>query len=319
MRLHVALITAFAACLTVACGSDDSGGSGGTAGSSAGSGGTAGSGVGGSAGSGAGGTGGSAASGGSAGAGGNAGTAGSAGSGGSAGAGDADGDGLGDALEQQLAADNFPFHSLDPNDGCPRSGVVFRATPHPDSATHVMIWYVVLFENDCGANGHVGDDEVFGVVVDPALTAPQSILAVRAIAHQGTICDSATTCGSLPGCNACTTASKNGASYPVVFASVDKHGQYVSESTCDASFICDFGGCALSSTPNLPPLVNAGEPSAPLVTDLTAQGFITAANGWTEASLMGFNPWSNQDFGSAGNVTDDLTDSAFVVPVSGCN
>jgi hypothetical protein len=319
---RTAVLTAsLAVSLAVACGSDDSSdgdGTGGTAATGGSSGTTAGGG--GSAGSaGSAGLGGSSATGGSAGQAGSTSTGGSAGSGGSGGAGDADGDGLDDALELTLATDNFPFHSLAPNDDCPLNGVVFRATPHPDSPAHVMIWYVVLFQNDCGANGHVGDDEVFGVVVDPTLAAPQSILAVRAISHQGTICEGNTTCGTLPGCNPCTTATKNGASFPVVFASVDKHGQYVVESTCDANFICDFGGCTLNPTPNTPPLVNAGEPNQPLVTDLSAQGFITAANGWTEASLMGFNPWSNQEFGSAGNVSDDLTDAAFVIPLSGCN
>ena len=314
------LIALLVTSLAVACGSDDSAGGG--SGNASGSGGTS-AGAAGSGGNGGnGGNGGSAgrASGGSSGAGASGGVAGSGGSAGSAGSGvDADQDGLDDALEQALAEDNFPFHSLAPNDGCKTNGVVYRAAPHPSSAAHVMIWYVVLFQNDCGANGHVGDDEVFGAVIDPALPAPQSLLAVRAISHQGTFCESVTTCGTLPGCEPCTTAPRNGASYPVVFASIDKHGQYVKESTCDASFICDFGGCTLNSAPNLPPLVNAGEPGQPLVSDLSAQGFITAANGWDEAALMGFDPWSNQEFGSAGNVTDDLTDEAFVVPPSGCN
>ena len=61
-------------------------------------------------------------------------------------------------------------------------------------------------------------------------------------------------------------------------------------------------------------MVNAGEPNAHLTEDLTDAGFITAANGWTEASLLHFNPWGGTDFGGAGNVTGDLTDPAFDLP-----
>jgi hypothetical protein len=249
------------------------------------------------------------------------GAAGAAGGAGASGASfvDADGDGLDDALELSLASDHFPYHSIHPNDKCPLHGVLFRATPHPDDATRIMIWYVVLFESDCGAIGHVGDDEVFGVVLDPALPPGQSVLALRAISHQGTLCERVTTCGTLPGCKPCTFAKKDGVDLPVVFASVNKHGQYVQESPCDLNLICDFGGCALNPAPTSPPFVNAGEPGKPLVNDLTANGFITATNGWTKSELMGFDPWSNQDFGGAGNVTDDLTDPAFVVPIAGCN
>ena len=56
-----------------------------------------------------------------------------------------------------------------------------------------------------------------------------------------------------------------------------------------------------------------GEPTAPLVHDLTSAGFITASNGWTEAELMNHGPWNAAvDFGSAGNVADDLADATFV-------
>ncbi len=64
--------------------------------------------------------------------------------------------------------------------------------------------------------------------------------------------------------------------------------------------------------------MNAGEPGKPLVNDLTTDGFINAAEGWTEPSLMSYDPWSGQDFGTAGNVADDLVDPAFVIPLSGC-
>lgn len=283
------------------------------------------------------GAGGAAGSGGNAGASGSAGSAGSSGgsagsSGGSAGGGgtlpadagadapfsDGDGDGLDDADELSLAQAHFPYYSLAPDDKCPRHGVLFRATPHPADSTKIAIWYVVLFEKDCGANGHVGDDEVFGAIVDPKTPAPAGLLALRAISHQGTLCEKTTTCGTLPSCKPCKTADKGGKAFPVVFASVNKHGGYVDEGTCDLNFVCDFGGCTLNPTPAAPPFANAGEPGKPLTNDLTQNGFVNAANGWTEPSLMGFDPWSNKEFGSAGNVTDDLGDTAFLIAPSGC-
>jgi len=48
------------------------------------------------------------------------------------------------------------------------------------------------------------------------------------------------------------------------------------------------------------------------VHDLTASGFITQANGWTEPVLMDFDPWdAARDFGGAGNIAGDLQDPVF--------
>ena len=49
--------------------------------------------------------------------------------------------------------------------------------------------------------------------------------------------------------------------------------------------------------------------------DLTTSGFITGANGWTESSLMNFDPWVDHNFGGAGSVAKDLVDPAFLTPV----
>jgi hypothetical protein len=238
------------------------------------------------------------------------------GGGGSA-ASDGDLDGIDDAAEDALARNLFPVLSVHPQDDCPLHGVLYRLSPHPADPDLVTVWYVVLFQNDCGANGHVGDDEVFGVIADPAQRGAAAILALRAISHQGTPCQNDTSCGALPNCGACATAMKNGESHPIVFPSRDKHGLFANEGTCDQSIVCDFGGCQLATAAE-PPFVNAGEPMHPLVNDLTARGFITEANGWTEPSLQNFDPWGGMDFGGAGNVTDDLTDAAFVIDPGGC-
>ncbi len=174
-------------------------------------------------------------------------------------------------------------------------------------------------EQTGGSGGkHVGDNEVSGVVVDPALPTPAGILAVRAISHQSTACEANTTCGALNGCNPCATAQRNGAAFPVVFSSVTKHGSYVDEGACDRNFICDPGGCGFAPTADDPPLLNAGEPGSPLITNLTTEGFINGAHGWSEQELMNFNPWGGGEFGGAGKVSEDLVDMAFVISLSGC-
>jgi hypothetical protein len=226
---------------------------------------------------------------------------------------DEDGDGIPDAREAEWASAYLPLLSIHPSDGCKTHGILYRLSPHPKDAKKMMMRVVVLFDEDCGANGHAGDDEVFGVVFDPQKPAPAGILAVRAISHQGTPCERTTTCGSCRGLSACSTATKDGAAYPVVYPSKDKHGLYVDKGTCSTSFVCDFGGCSLATSPPASPMVNAGEPGKPLVTNLTTEGFVTAANGWTKQELMNFDPWKPGDFGGAGDVSNDLVDDAFVV------
>jgi len=216
---------------------------------------------------------------------------------------DLDLDGLDDAFEAQLAATSLPVIGLHPSDACPRSGLLFRARKHPLDPTLIFIVYVHLFEKDCGLTSHVGDDEVFAVTVNPGA----GVTAMRAISHQGTLCERRSDCGTCNGASACTTSNGR----PIVYFSKDKHAAYVSLSACGTLTCLDQ--CATGDRTGIP-LVNAGEPNAHLTEDLTDAGFITAANGWTEASLLHFNPWGGAKFGGAGSVTSDLTDSAFDTP-----
>jgi hypothetical protein len=222
---------------------------------------------------------------------------------------DLDGDGIPDAREAELAAAYLPFLSLHPDDGCTVGGLLYRMRPHPEDASRIHIVYVHLFQTDCGLTSHVGDDEAFGVTIDPAVPPPEGILAIRTISHQNTPCEQTNDCGAACGLDGCEIQ----AGRPVVFSSRDKHGGYLSRTRCNFTTCLDQ--CQMNSVGVERALVNAGEPEAPLVRDLTAEGFIQAANGWTETSLHGYDPWSGQDFGSAGNVADDLVDPAFLTPV----
>jgi hypothetical protein len=227
---------------------------------------------------------------------------------------DLDLDGLDDAREDQLARDYLPYLSLDPSDGCPLSGLVARVRKHPADATKILIVYSHLFERDCGLNGHVGDNEAFGVAIDPTLPAPAGILAIRTASHQNTVCERVTECSTCAtdGRVACDRAAEGGQMWPVLYASKGKHGQYATRAQCPLLGTC-FDQCTLSSARARPPVVNVGEPGVALVHDLTAQGFINATHGWTEATLMAHDPWNSAiDFGDAGNVADDLVDPEFV-------
>lgn len=249
------------------------------------------------------------------GAGGDTTTSSSNGAGGGAGFVDLDQDGLDDGWENKVAAEYLPFLSLDPGDGCPLGGLVVRVRPHPSNPALLHVVYDHLYERDCGLTAHVGDNEAFGATIDPNVPPPAGILTLVAIGHQATICEKKTTCGSCGGLDACATALKNGVSYPVVFSSKDKHASYVKKNDCNPILSC-FDTCTLAPTTTDVPLVNVGEPNAPLVTDLTDQGFITSANGWTAQELFHWNPWdTSKDFGGAGNVAGDLVDDAFVPPV----
>jgi hypothetical protein len=227
---------------------------------------------------------------------------------------DHDLDGLDDARELELANDYLPYVSLAADDGCPLDGMVVHVFPHPGDATKVVVIYSHLFQEDCGLNGHVGDDESFGILIDPKMPAPGGILAIKSASHQNTLCEHDTECSTCAGDSrpACDRATINGAPFPVLYASKDKHGQYATLAQCPFLGTC-FDECSLAQTATHPPIVNVGEPAAPLVHDLTTEGFITPANGWTRQELMHFDPWdATHDFGGAGNIAGDLTDTAFL-------
>jgi len=227
---------------------------------------------------------------------------------------DLDGDGLDDATELQLAIDYMPFVSLAPDDGCSLDGMLVRVSPHPADPTKVLIVYDHLLEHDCGLSGHIGDDEVFGVAIDPARPAPAGILAIRAISHQNTPCERDTECSTCADDSraACDLAADAGGMWPVVYSSKDKHGNYASMSQCPLFGTC-FDTCTLATQRTRPPVANAGEPAHHLIDDLTTQAFITEANGWSEPTLMHFDPWNpTATFGGAGNIASDLVDPSFV-------
>ena len=182
----------------VGCGNKPAGGSGGGAGGASGGGNGGGSGLGGGTGGGtAGGLGGGDGGGSGLGGGSGGGTAGGVGggtaggagggSGGGAGVGggsadagiiDLDRDGLDDAWENAIARAYLPILAGHPQDACPLDGFVYRIHKHPQDPALIHIIYDHLYQDDCGLGGHVGDDEVFAITVNPAKPAPLGITAM---------------------------------------------------------------------------------------------------------------------------------------------
>ena len=226
---------------------------------------------------------------------------------------DGDGDGLDDAMELAWAEQYLPYISLSPDDECPTAGIVVRVTPI-DPPGFIRLRYDILYNEDCGIGGHIGDDERFAMTIDVSRPPPDGIVTIKAISHKGSTCEKESDCGSCPGQRACETLVQNGTPRPTIWVSREKHGNYVNRSsTCELTSTC-LDQCSDNATPASLPIVNVGEPCFPLVSNLTTEGFITMANGWTHAELFDYDPWGGQPFGGGSVIATDLTDPAFETP-----
>lgn len=168
----------------------------------------------------------------------------------------------------------------------------------------VMVNAALLYGKDCGALGHtsdvegfsfslrhIGPDSVAGWMYD---TLMQNWIGVtiQTTSHASTPCEHIET---LPYKSFLTP---NGVD--TVFASPDKHGNYLTKGGCNTSFICNPGCNNTPSKKNVKP-VNIGEEFAGLVSDL----------GTYYPAYAGEDPWSTNEFlttqgGSAGAIRDKM-------------
>jgi hypothetical protein len=219
---------------------------------------------------------------------------------------DDDGDGIDDDLEREVATLNFPRVLLAEGESCGAPhGVVYRVRRHPLNPKRLAITYIVLYGNDCGdLTGHVGDAESFAITVDlDAQPGAAATVGVEAWAHAGTACGSTSSCETAAASGACgEPASVTSPPEIVIYASRDKHANYLSRSTCSDN-------CLDSCSPGervWGPLVNVGEPDHPTVRDLTALGFVQSASGWAN-QLLHFDPWGTSELGGGGRLDNPLT------------
>ena len=175
-----------------------------------------------------------------------------------------------------------------------------------------LIWYnpivkintAVLYGQDCGLLGHTADVEGFNFSVK--YTGPDSVAGwmydtlmnrwvggeIQSISHAGTACQQIET---YPYKSYLFPNGKD-----TVYASPDKHGNYLTIGGCGSSFICN-PGCGSTQITKHVKNINLGEPNAPLVTDL----------GTCYAGYAGENPWTTANFlnsqgGNAGAIRDKM-------------
>ena len=175
-----------------------------------------------------------------------------------------------------------------------------------------LIWYeplikvntAVLYGQDCGLSGHkadvegfnfsikyIGPDTLAGWMYD---TVMQNWMGgtIQTISHAGTLCQQVET---HPYKSALFPAGLD-----TVYASPDKHGNYLTISGCGSSFICN-PGCGGTQIVKHVRNINLGEPNATLVTDM----------GNLYPAYVGNPPWQTANFlsslgGNAGSIRDKM-------------
>jgi hypothetical protein len=167
----------------------------------------------------------------------------------------------------------------------------------------IMINVAVLYGKDCGLNGHIADVEGFaftchytgasetGWRTDTAMSRWRGE-RIQTISHASTICEKIET---LPYKSAAAPTGKDS-----VYASPNKHGNYLTLATCNANAVCDQGCFGLLKQKRCKPL-NCGELNASLIPDL----------GTYYAQYAGENPWNGLNFlaaqgGNAGSIKDKM-------------
>ena len=158
----------------------------------------------------------------------------------------------------------------------------------------IMVHCAVLYGQDCGALGHnadvegfhfslkyIGPDTIAGWMYDTIMSNWMGA-TIQSISHDATLCQHIE-----------THAYKSvvaPAGVDSVYASPNKHGNYLTISACDAALICN-PNCDAAQIRKKVINVNVGEPRASLVPDLGA----------FYAAYAGNDPWSTANFLAAQN------------------
>jgi hypothetical protein len=203
--------------------------------------------------------------------------------------GDADGDGIDDALEAQLAEQFFPTLHYSWGEMCASPdpirvlfrvhNLVYNGVPNTD---RIAIDYVILYSEDCGAEGHSGDNEAFQVLV--VKNGDNWYFSnIAAVAHQ----DTANETSSLGWSD-------------VLWVSENKHGNYASLSSCGDG-VWNFDDCEENGPGRSHILYNVGEPDAHLLNNL----------GDINSNWDGEHVWDDGQFLDAGYIRNQLFIASF--------
>lgn len=171
----------------------------------------------------------------------------------------------------------------------------------------IMVHSALLYGKDCGLSGHTADVEGFsysikyigpdtaaGWMYDTVLTHWQGG-TIQTVSHASTLCEQVETKPSK--------AIPPFLTNDTVYASPDKHGNYLTISKCGSSFICNPGCGGIPASKKVKP-VNIGEPGFALISDL----------GTVYTAYAGNDPWGTANFlaaqsGSAGAIKDKMIKS----------
>jgi len=243
---------------------------------------------------------------------------------------DLDGDGIPQSLELQLAQHFFPTIWYDSGEDTSAPGgnhdhrehnqpgrLAFRVRPHPDRSDHIAITYALLYRVDGGENFifpadfgcHQGDVEAFAISLKPDASCAlgYSIESFKTFAHDGTFAEHVRE-RTVSGCNWGFSAAPVTREFALL-ASENKHGNYLTESECDAGLggfeNCDYDWTA--GDVNSWVGINVGE-SEP-----------ETARRHMDLSPLGFSNrlWANESFCGGPHSFSDLAQLA-CIPLSLC-
>lgn len=182
---------------------------------------------------------------------------------------DNDHDGMADALEAVLLEQFRPSFMIS-NDECDvlpaeissgvalprvlaRNGTIYgQATPHAQG--EVELHYFHLWSRDCGSHGHPGDVEHVSALIARQKDGSWQAQYWYAAAHEQTVCER-----SMFAHAAELHALNKG---PAVWISAGKHASYFSGELCNGG--CGGDSCRAARSAPVLPIVNLGEPGAPL-------------------------------------------------------
>jgi hypothetical protein len=221
---------------------------------------------------------------------------------------DVDADGLSDYVEDAVASRFFPWVWFDSGEDCTLPAkssnpgtVLARVRRHPDDRDKIAIQYVILYQRDCGdllgVSSHYGDVEPVSITAAPNPACPYGYgaFSVKTVAHEGTgsevveqrllgnVCDWGRGAGGAP-------------SLAKVYSSENKHGTYLSDSTCDGA-VGGLDNCSESFTLRFN-VYNVGEDGARRIDELSSHQF-PAEYAWTDKVFQG---GLGPDHGDAGPI-----------------
>ena len=207
---------------------------------------------------------------------------------------DDDQDGIDDALEQELAENNYPLIHYSTADPClaptPRP-VVFRAR-HPSvggvvHSDYILINYSQLYIEDCGTEYHYGDNEAFEVFLKWNGTQYQ-FDSISATAHWDAPCEQWT------------------ASYSdELWVGDNKHGTYTHSGCGGCWYVWWEDNCQASGPTISHALFNVGEPEHHLL-----ESFESVSEAFTPSSVWG-TIWGEDHFAGAGVVRNQFYNDRF--------